>query len=39
LPGEQKEVTAIYDPANLNGRDAVLAIDGYNVAGQSAEIK
>jgi exo-1,4-beta-D-glucosaminidase len=39
LPGEQKEVTAVYDPADLNGRDAVLAIDGYNVAAQSAEPK
>jgi exo-1,4-beta-D-glucosaminidase len=39
LPGEQKEVTAVYDPADLNGRDAVLAIDGYNVAAQGAEPK
>jgi exo-1,4-beta-D-glucosaminidase len=39
LPGEQKEVTAAYDPADLNGKDAALEIDGYNVAAQSVEPK
>jgi len=39
LPGEQKEVTAVYDPAEVNGTDPVLAIDGYNVAPQTADPK
>jgi exo-1,4-beta-D-glucosaminidase len=32
LPGEQKEVTATYDSSALEGKDAALEIDGYNVA-------
>jgi exo-1,4-beta-D-glucosaminidase len=39
LPGEQKEVTATYDPSDLAGKDAVLEVGGYNAAPQSAEPK
>jgi Exo-beta-D-glucosaminidase Ig-fold domain len=38
LPGEQKEVTAAYDPADLEGNSAILVMDGYNVAAQTSEI-
>jgi len=38
LPGEQKQVTATYDASDLDGKAAVLEIDGYNVAAQSAEL-
>jgi exo-1,4-beta-D-glucosaminidase len=38
LPGEQKEVTAAYDPADLDGNSAILVMDGYNVATQTSEI-
>jgi exo-1,4-beta-D-glucosaminidase len=37
LPGEQKEVTAAYDPSDLEGKAAILEVDGYNVAPQTAE--
>jgi exo-1,4-beta-D-glucosaminidase len=37
LPGEQKEVTAAYDPSDLEGRAPVLAVDGYNVTSQTVE--
>jgi exo-1,4-beta-D-glucosaminidase len=37
LPGEQKEVTATYSASDLNGKDAVLLVDGYNVVAQSVE--
>jgi exo-1,4-beta-D-glucosaminidase len=39
LPGEQREVTASYDPLDLDGKAAVLEVDGYNVAAQSAEMR
>jgi len=38
LPGEQKQVTATYDTSDLDGKAAVLEIDGYNVAAQSTEL-
>jgi len=37
LPGEQKQVIAGYRASNLSGKGAVLEVDGYNVAPQSAE--
>ena len=37
LPGEQREVTATYDPANLDDKAAVLEVDGYNVAAQTVD--
>jgi exo-1,4-beta-D-glucosaminidase len=39
LPGEQKEVTAAYDPADLEGTSALLVMDGYNVAPRTLEPK
>src|SRR5579864_1279933 len=39
LPGEQREVTGTYDPADLDDKAAVLEVDGYNVAAQSAEMR
>ena len=39
LPGEEKEVTASYESSNLGGKPAVLEVDGYNVAPQSAELR
>jgi len=39
LPGEEREVTASYDPLDLNGKDAVLEVGGYNIASQSAEVR
>ena len=38
LPGEQKQVTVTYDASDLDGKTAVLEIDGYNVAAQSSEL-
>jgi len=38
LPGEQREVSASYDPADLDNKAAVLEVDGYNVAAQSREM-
>jgi len=35
LPGEQREVTARYDVSALEGKEAVLAVDGFNIAPQS----
>jgi exo-1,4-beta-D-glucosaminidase len=39
LPGEEREVAASYDPTDLNGKGAVLEVDGYNVAAQSASVR
>jgi exo-1,4-beta-D-glucosaminidase len=39
LPGEQKQVIAGYRASNLSGKAAVLEVDGYNVAPQSAEVR
>jgi exo-1,4-beta-D-glucosaminidase len=39
LPGEQKEVSATYDPTDLDGKGAVLEVAGYNVAPQSPELR
>jgi exo-1,4-beta-D-glucosaminidase len=38
LPGEEKEVTTSYESSDLDGKSAVLEVDGYNVAAQSAEL-
>jgi exo-1,4-beta-D-glucosaminidase len=38
LPGEQREVSATYDSADLDNKAAVLEVDGYNVAPQSGEM-
>jgi exo-1,4-beta-D-glucosaminidase len=35
LPGEQREVTAKYDLSALEGKEPVLAVDGFNIAPQS----
>jgi exo-1,4-beta-D-glucosaminidase len=35
LPGEQREVTARYDVSALAGKEAVLAVDGFNIAAES----
>ena len=37
LPGEKREVSASYNPADLDDKAAVLEVDGYNVAAQSGE--
>ena len=37
LPGEVKEVTATYEASDLDGKAAILEVDGYNVTPQSAE--
>jgi exo-1,4-beta-D-glucosaminidase len=39
LPGEQREVTANYEPTDLDDKAAVLEVDGYNVAAQRAEMR
>ena len=39
LPGEEHEVTASYDPSDLDGRDAVLEVDGYNISAQSISVR
>jgi exo-1,4-beta-D-glucosaminidase len=39
LPGEEKEVTARYESSDLEGKAAILEVDGYNVAAQSAELR
>ena len=39
LPGEQKEIRATYDASALEGKAAVLAVDGFNVASATAESK
>jgi exo-1,4-beta-D-glucosaminidase len=38
FPGEQREITATYDPSSLDDKAAVLEVDGYNVAAQSGEM-
>jgi exo-1,4-beta-D-glucosaminidase len=38
LPGEERQVTATYDPYALDGKAAVLAVDGYNVASKSLQL-
>jgi exo-1,4-beta-D-glucosaminidase len=38
LPGEQREVSANYDPTDLDDKAAVLEVDGYNIAPQSTEM-
>ncbi len=35
LPGEEKEVMANYDPRDLQGQQAVVELDGYNVTPQT----
>jgi exo-1,4-beta-D-glucosaminidase len=35
LPGEQREVTARYAVSALEGKEAVLAVDGFNIAAES----
>ncbi len=35
LPGEEKEVMANYDPADLQGQQAAVEVDGYNVTPQT----
>jgi exo-1,4-beta-D-glucosaminidase len=35
LPGEQREVTARYDVSALEGKEAVVAVDGFNIAAES----
>ncbi len=35
LPGERREVTAKYDLSALEGKEPVLAVDGFNIAPQS----
>ena len=35
LPGEEREVTASFDPSDLDGKDAILEVGGYNAAAQS----
>ena len=39
LPGERREVTASYQPTDLDGKAAVLEVDGYNIAPQSTEMR
>jgi exo-1,4-beta-D-glucosaminidase len=38
LPREQREVSASYDPTDLDDKAAVLEVDGYNIAPQSGEM-
>jgi exo-1,4-beta-D-glucosaminidase len=35
LPGEQREVTARYDVSALEGKQAALVVDGFNIAAES----
>jgi exo-1,4-beta-D-glucosaminidase len=39
LPKEQRDVTGSYDPSDLNGKAAVLEIDGYNIQKQSIQTR
>jgi len=39
LPGEQRESIAHYDALELNGKEAVVEVNGYNVVAHSAEMK
>ncbi len=38
LPGEERQVTATYDSSALDGKPAVLAVDGYNVASKTLQL-
>jgi len=38
LPGEERQVTATYDSSALDGKVAVLAVDGYNVASKTLQL-
>jgi len=38
LPGEERQVTATYDSSALDGKAAVLAVDGYNVASKALRL-
>jgi len=38
LPGEERQVTATYDSSALDGKAAVLAVDGYNVASKTLQL-
>jgi len=37
LPGEERQVTASYDSSALDGKTAVLVVDGYNVVSNSVQ--
>jgi exo-1,4-beta-D-glucosaminidase len=37
LPGEERVVTASYDSWALNGKSAVLVVDGYNIVSSSVQ--
>lgn len=37
FPGEERIVTAAYDPSKLDGENAVLEVDGYNVVATSSQ--
>src|SRR6266481_4833560 len=38
LPGEERQVTATYDSSALDGKPAVLEVDGYNVASKTLQL-
>jgi hypothetical protein len=38
LPGEERQVTATYDSSALDGKAAVLAVDGYNVVSNTVQL-
>jgi exo-1,4-beta-D-glucosaminidase len=38
LPGEEKTVTATYDPSDLDGKEPVLELDGYNAEPASVKV-
>ena len=38
LPGEERQVTATYDSSALDGKAAVLVVDGYNVASKTLQL-
>jgi exo-1,4-beta-D-glucosaminidase len=38
LPGEERQVTATYDSSALDGKAAVLAVDGYNVVSSTVQL-
>jgi exo-1,4-beta-D-glucosaminidase len=37
LPGEERQVTATYDSSALDGKAAILVVDGYNVASDTLQ--
>jgi exo-1,4-beta-D-glucosaminidase len=37
LPGEERQVTATYDSSALDGKAAILVVDGYNVASNTLQ--